>query len=140
MDTPSADGATPLSIAAEFGELESVQVLLEAGADKDHAMADGATPLWMAAQEGHDKIVVALLEADADKDRALDGGVTPLYAASQNGHVAVVKVLLAASRLARRPTWTARPRSSRQPRTASTTFAGCSSTLAQTRLRRCSTQ
>ena len=47
------DGATPLFIAAQLGQVDAVKLMLIAGADKEAALDDGATSLWIAAKEGH---------------------------------------------------------------------------------------
>ena len=47
------DGATPLYVAAEEGQLEVVRFLVESGANRDQARTDnGMTPLFIAAQMG----------------------------------------------------------------------------------------
>ena len=63
-----------------------VQVLLEAGADKNVAKQDGATALMAAAQNGHLKVVRVLLEAGADKNAAKQNGATALMMAAVNGY------------------------------------------------------
>ena len=64
--------------AAYGGHVETVQLLLSAGADKDKADNDGKTPLIRAAGEGHIETVRLLLSAGADKDKADSDGKTPL--------------------------------------------------------------
>jgi ankyrin repeat protein len=47
-------GRTPLHVAAQFGQLETVKLLLEHGAEVDkHITYNGSTPLSMAAKNGH---------------------------------------------------------------------------------------
>ena len=55
-------GLSPLCLASQHGHKGTVQLLLEAQADKDKACG-WATPLRLAAQEGHAEIVHLLLEA-----------------------------------------------------------------------------
>jgi len=58
----SPEGATPLSVAAEWGKASVVALLLAAGADEDKANTPGVTALQLATQNGEDE-VVALLSA-----------------------------------------------------------------------------
>ena len=76
-----ANAKTPLYVAARYGSLKCVLLLLEAGANMDQGKADtGATPLWIAAQEGHLEVVRSLVESGANKDQGrTNGGETPLY-------------------------------------------------------------
>ncbi|CAK9111616.1 unnamed protein product [Durusdinium trenchii] len=83
-------------LAAENGHLEVVQLLLEAGADKDAADANGTTALHMAAVFEHLEIMELLLEAGADQDAANADGTTALYIAARGGHVEAVRLLLGA--------------------------------------------
>ena len=59
-----------------------LQLLIEAGADKDQAANDGATPLFMAAHEGHLDVVRHLVEVGAHKDQATNYGAGPLWISS----------------------------------------------------------
>ena len=52
---------TPLSIAAQFGNVQEVLALIEAGADINVCNHIGWTPLYMAAGNGHDGVVKALI-------------------------------------------------------------------------------
>uniref|UniRef100_A0A7S2TMV9 Uncharacterized protein n=1 Tax=Lotharella oceanica TaxID=641309 RepID=A0A7S2TMV9_9EUKA len=62
-------GETALFLAAEFGHLEAVKVLMEAKAKVDIETDYGRQPVWMAAKEGYDDVVMALIQAD-DIDHA----------------------------------------------------------------------
>ena len=57
--TPSNTGATPFFLAASFGDLESIRILIDAGADPMLLTDDGTTALMVAAGadyvEGQDK-------------------------------------------------------------------------------------
>jgi ankyrin repeat protein len=89
------DGATPLCVAAEIGNLALLQFILkELGADVNQAENDGSTPLFIAAQRGYLAVVRLLVaELGADVNQAVHGGATPVYIAAQNGHLAVVQCL-----------------------------------------------
>ena len=86
----------PMYSAAALGYLEVVQVLLEAGADKNAATQDGETALMAAARDGHLEVVQVLLDAGADKNAAKQNGATALMLAAQNAYLEVVQVLLEA--------------------------------------------
>ena len=85
-----------LLAAASDGLVQTVGVLLEAGAEVNHARNDGATALHAAAQNGHVEAVRALLEAGAEVNHATNNGATALILAAQNGHVEIVLRLVAA--------------------------------------------
>jgi hypothetical protein len=65
VDTTDADGdkesVTPLTHAAERGHLETVRLLLDAGADPDRMDGDGETPLMCAARMGRLEVLWLLL-------------------------------------------------------------------------------
>ena len=108
--------------ASDDGDVEAVEALLKAGADKDaaveysdvhpelsaeNAKAGGSrgkkgvgkwTPLLNVCLRGHGKIVKLLLEAGADVNKvgANGGSASPLFAAAQKGNLNVVKALLEA--------------------------------------------
>ena len=92
-----SDGRAALVYASYEGHLETVQLLLEAAANKDLADDDDRyTALNSASGEGHVEIVRLLLEAGANKDVADIRGCTALNSASYAGHVATVRLLLKA--------------------------------------------
>jgi ankyrin repeat protein len=75
-------GLTALHFAARQGSAESVQALVEAGADVNQpSPADKASPLLIAAVNGQFDIGRYLLEKGANPNVATDAGATPLYAA-----------------------------------------------------------
>lgn len=96
MQAQNAMGDTALKIASFYGNLDIVEVLLEANADVEIANNYSFAPIHVASQEGHVDVVVALLEAGAAVDRPKYDGATPLFIASQDGHVDLVAVLIEA--------------------------------------------
>ena len=85
---------TSLHVAAQNGCLEVVDLLLEAGADKEICDMYGRTPLHWAAYCGHLEIVRFLLQSGADKDKCDTDGTPPLHYASEQGQLEVVRLLL----------------------------------------------
>jgi ankyrin repeat protein len=79
---------TPLTHAAEFGNLEAVRSLLDAGADPGRADGGaGATPLINAAVHGRLEVLRLLLARGAALDAAgPGGGFTAFHAACCNTH------------------------------------------------------
>ncbi|CAD7704997.1 unnamed protein product [Ostreobium quekettii] len=91
-----AHNDTPLAVAAFYGHLKVVNVLLTSGADLEAADDNGLTVLIGASQEGHALVVAALLVAGADPNAtAPSSGVSPISAAALKGHGDVVVALLA---------------------------------------------
>ena len=63
-----ADGTTPLHWAVRADDLETVALLLEAGANANAANRYGVTPLSLAAVNGNAAMIEALLAAGADAE------------------------------------------------------------------------
>ena len=90
-----AQGSRPLHIAAEFGDVAMIGLLLDEGAATDSRDADGRTPLFRAAARGHTGAAKLLLDRGADPTVAESTlGQMPLHRASENGQVAMVQLLL----------------------------------------------
>ena len=92
----SADGFSPLGLAAFFGRLDAVRVLLQHGArvNQPSNNPQKVMPLHSAVAGGHLEIARALLDAGAEVDAVQEGGFTPLMSAAQNGSVEMVRLLL----------------------------------------------
>ena len=103
---PNASDPRPLMIAAEYGNVRCLALLLKAGADAQYRSQDaltlGMTALHRAAGpvcRGHGKAecVRLLLEAGADPHAIEDFGETPLHAATNEGCcLDTIKLLLEA--------------------------------------------
>lgn len=94
VDPRDAEGKTPLLHACTGPFANTVEILIDAGADVNAAEStESFTPLMMAAGLGQTEVVELLLRhdadkstQDADKDRAIDH-------ARNSGHAAIVKLL-----------------------------------------------
>ena len=87
-------GSSPLLFAARSGSVESVKLLLAAGADVHDALPDGTSALIVAAHSGHGKVASLLLDQGADPNNT-DNGYAALHAAVLRSDVDLVKTLLA---------------------------------------------
>jgi ankyrin repeat protein len=80
-------GLTALVFAARQGDLESVRVLLDAGAGINQATQYGWTPLLTATQNRYYQLASYLLDKGADPNIANMGAWTPLYIAADNRNI-----------------------------------------------------
>ena len=114
--TPSVIGATPFCLAATFGDLESMRILVDGGADPTLTTEDGTTALMVAAGadyvEGQDKhgrrwftdnlplersalvAVEYILDLGLDVNAVNDDSQTALHGAVYLGGVLLVPFLL----------------------------------------------
>ncbi|XP_077482055.1 ankyrin repeat and SOCS box protein 3 [Stigmatopora argus] len=88
---------TPLSLAAQYGRNECLDVLVKAGANVNAQACDLASPLFLASQEGHLACVESLLEHGANPNLICseDWPHLPIHAAAQFGHFDILKRLVA---------------------------------------------
>lgn len=100
-----SDQRVTLHQAAEDGDEELVQRLLESGVNIDTTASDGRTALHFAAECGNDAIVSTLLERGAYvsaasipsggwHDKKFYGGRTPLHWAAAGSHQHIIELLL----------------------------------------------
>jgi ankyrin repeat protein len=88
-----AGGATPLMLAALYGDAPSVRTLIARGADVNAANDEGATALMWAASDL--EVARLLIDAGADVNaRSADGRSPLLIAAGIRGAAPVVRLLL----------------------------------------------
>jgi ankyrin repeat protein len=80
-------GLTPLVFAARNGDIESVKVLVKAGADANEVTEYGWSPLLTATQNKYYKVGAYLLDHGANPNIANKGGWTPLYIATDNRNI-----------------------------------------------------
>ena len=86
---PVIDGGaiTPLVFATRANDLESVKVLLAAGADVNQVTGYGWSPLLVATQNRYYKLGAYLLDHGADVNLPNKGMWTPLYLATDNRNI-----------------------------------------------------
>jgi ankyrin repeat protein len=92
----SHDGWTPLHLAAHFGQLAVVDLLLARRAEVDARSKNalGNTPLHAALAGGHRTATRRLVEQQADVNAVEVGGFTPLHQAADLGDTDMVRLLL----------------------------------------------
>ncbi len=93
IDTIGNFGNTPLGVMSSRGDLNSVRVLLENGADINHHGDGGYTPLHEAAGRGYIYVVRFLLERGADPREVDDDGLTPRQIALHCGNLLVADLI-----------------------------------------------
>ena len=85
-------GMSSLVIASREGDIDTVGILLNWGADVNHAVQQGQTALMVASSEGHASVVRLLLERGADATRSACG-MTAMDLARTKKQAVVVSVL-----------------------------------------------
>jgi ankyrin repeat protein len=90
------DGFQPLGLACFFGQFDSAEYLVKAGAPVNALSRNDlkVAPIQSAAAGGHRRIVKMLLEHRADPNIRERNGYTPLHAAAQNGDEEMIRILL----------------------------------------------
>lgn len=96
VNEANPEGFTPLGLAAFFGQLDAVKVLLENGAalDASDKSRFANTALDAAVAANHADVVRALLAAGASVNVRDSVRATPLHKAAQHGNAEVVRMLL----------------------------------------------
>jgi ankyrin repeat protein len=97
VNTYSADGWTPLHLAAFFGHTKIAELLLTAAADvtaRSHN-PNGNTPLHAALAGNHKMVAGLLIGHGADVNASDREGWRPLHLAAHNNNVDVMKTLIA---------------------------------------------
>ncbi|KAL6713766.1 hypothetical protein ACLMJK_008258 [Lecanora helva] len=86
VDMRHINGATAMHMAAEIGDIKTVKILLDAGADANALDDSYRQPLWFAARDNRVEIVKLLLETTEDIDNQDCNGHTSLSCAARRGH------------------------------------------------------
>ncbi|MBO7604900.1 MAG: ankyrin repeat domain-containing protein, partial [Elusimicrobiaceae bacterium] len=90
----------------EQGNIEAVELLIKAGADKDKVTFIEENALIKASEEGHKEIVKILLDEGAFPGIIYRGkGKSPLIIAASNGNIEIVKMLLGAGANVNEKNW-----------------------------------
>ena len=96
VNAAQGDGMTALHWSALNGDLDTMNVLLFAGATTQPLTRIGRyTPLHLASSRGHAASVARLLEAGARPDPVTETGVQAIHLAAQAGNAQTVEALLA---------------------------------------------
>jgi uncharacterized protein len=92
----SADGFTPLHLAAYFGNEPLARLLLDRNADPDAVSKNSMAlrPLHSASASGSFEIVRLLVERRADVNAKQSGGFLPLHTAADRGHLPMIELFL----------------------------------------------
>lgn len=99
LDAPDAVCQfTPLHWASHYGQLHTVQLLLQHGANANRLAPDHVSALLLAAAGGHHDVVRCLLRHDADAQHTDIVGNTALMYAAAGNHPHTTNELLAAAR------------------------------------------
>lgn len=86
-------GETPLDLAAKFGRMDVVQLMVYAFPDA--APYGLVTPLHLAARNGHQGVCEFLLDMNyVDIDARAPDGTTPLHESIISGHLAISRLLI----------------------------------------------
>jgi ankyrin repeat protein len=96
IDSRSDNAMTPLMLAAMQGKLETVQVLLAAGANCNFINADENNALWFACVSNDSVILDELLHYGCNIDNQNVNGATCLVYAASAGKFDIVKQLVQA--------------------------------------------
>ncbi|TZF85003.1 hypothetical protein FW774_08540 [Pedobacter sp. BS3] len=98
INTHSADGFTPLGLAAYFEHEEIARYLLLKGAEVNLPSDNGFNvfPIHSAVAANNADITKILIEAGAEVNVMQKSGITPLHSAAANGNIDILVLLLEA--------------------------------------------
>jgi ankyrin repeat protein len=94
LNVADAGGVTPLMLAAEIGDLQSIRLLVERGAELNQQSRSGTHALLLATSAGHTEAVKFMLANGAEVDLKNQIGDTALIASIKQDHMPVAKLLL----------------------------------------------
>ena len=90
----SNDGFTPVSLAAQIGAIEALDLLLEHGADASTQDDDGLSLLMIAVNKKQNEMAEHLLQLGADVNQQLPQGGGALFIAVQRNSPDMVRLLI----------------------------------------------
>ncbi|MDR1334421.1 MAG: ankyrin repeat domain-containing protein, partial [Holosporaceae bacterium] len=94
VNTPDKWGDMLLHVAARYGQVGTIGVLLDRSAEVDARNRYGETPLHVAAGRGHVGAIRALLAGGADRNAQNEYGETPLHVAVKCDQVKAIRALI----------------------------------------------
>ena len=89
-------GKTALILAATYGNVNCLKLLMVAGSHIDHQDYHGSTALMFAANYGQYEIVKALLKEGANPNIEDSNGISAIYLARENKDIRIIELLSAA--------------------------------------------
>ena len=95
-DLPNNSDLTPLHLAASFGRLSAIKILVQRASYLNRCDSSGQTALFKCSSKGHHEIVKLLIETGADIEWTDNERRTPLFAAVETNHFNIVKILIEA--------------------------------------------
>src|SRR3569833_3905610 len=95
VNAPLPDKTTVLAWAVDRQDVDSVHMLLAAGAKPNITGIDGASPMPLACELGNPEIVTSLLKAGADANAARADGIAALALCAGNSTPQALDVLVA---------------------------------------------
>jgi GA-binding protein transcription factor beta len=87
-------GNSALHFAAQYGHVETAEVLISTGVGRNARTKVNRTPLHVAAQEGHYSVVKLLVTSRADVNAKDMLQMTPLHWAVEKGHADIIQLLV----------------------------------------------
>ena len=95
INEKDTEGQTPLYWAARRGDVETVSILLAAGADKDSTNNRGARVLTAAIKSSNTECVRKILHSDCDINYRQKDGYMPLHHCCRNdAEISIIKAIL----------------------------------------------
>jgi len=88
------NGRTLLHWAADYGNLDIYQSIMDKVPDKNPKDNEGITPLHCAADVGHPDICQLILDNTEDKCPKDKSGYTPLHCSARKGHTLIHKMIM----------------------------------------------